>query len=73
MQNISTEEQYFLFELIERRHGNSSTIFSTQYNKVERLNILGVNVHREAIVDRIIHNSVVIETGETNMRQILKC
>ena len=27
----------------------------------------------ETIVDRIIHNSVVIETGETNMRQILKC
>lgn len=73
MQNISTEEQFFLFELIERRYGNSSTIFSTQYNKDEWLNILGVNVHSEAIVDRIIHNSVVIETGETNMRQILKC
>ena len=73
MQNISTEEQFFLFELIERRYGNSSAIFSTQYNKDEWLNILGVNVHSEAIVDRIIHNSVVIETGETNMRQILKC
>ena len=59
MQDISTEEEHFLFELIERRYGNSSTIFSTQYKKDEWLNILGVNVHSEAIVDRIIHNAVM--------------
>lgn len=73
MQNISTEEQFFLFELIERRYGNSPTIFSTQYNIDEWLNILGVNVHTDTIVDRIIHNPTVIEAGETNMKQILKC
>lgn len=73
MEEISTEEEHFLFELIERRYGKSSTIFSTQYKKDEWLNILGVNVHAEAIIDRIIHNSITIETGETNMRKILKC
>ena len=33
--------------------------------------LLGGNVHSEAITDRIIRNAITIETGETNMREIL--
>lgn len=71
MEDLSNEEEHFIFELIERRYGSSSTIFCTQYKQVEWIELLGGNVHSEAITDRIIHNAITIETGETNMREIL--
>ncbi|MFB9989322.1 ATP-binding protein, partial [Bacillus benzoevorans] len=33
LDDLTEEEQHFLFELIERRHDNSSTIFCTQFKK----------------------------------------
>lgn len=33
LEDISKKEQYFLFELIERRHDSAPTIFCTQYRK----------------------------------------
>lgn len=69
LNDISEDEQHFLFELIERRHDLTSTIFCTQYRKEDWHARLGGGVHADAILDRIVHNAVWIETGSMNMRE----
>lgn len=69
LEDISEEEQHFLFELIERRHDQASTIFCTQYKQIDWHSRLGGGVHADAIMDRIIHNAVWVETGNLNMRE----
>jgi len=66
---ISENEQHFLFELMERRHDSAPTIFCTQYRQEDWHARLGGGVHADAIMDRIIHNAVWIETGTMNMRE----
>ena len=67
--NISEEEQHFLFELIERRHDGTSTVFCTQYRKEDWHSRLGGGVHADAIMDRIVHNAVWVDSGGMNMRE----
>jgi DNA replication protein DnaC len=67
--DISDDEQHFLFELIERRHDMASTIFCTQYRQTDWHGRLGGGIHADAIMDRIIHNAVWVETGDLNMRE----
>jgi len=69
MSDISEAEQHFIFELVERRHDGSSTIFCTQYRREDWHARLGGGVHADAIMDRIVHNAVWIETGNMNMRE----
>ena len=69
LEDISDEEQHFLFELVERRHDAASTIFCTQYRKADWHTRLGGGIHADAIMDRIVHNAVWIETGDLNMRE----
>jgi len=71
LEEASDEEQHFLFELIERRHDTSSTIFCTQFRKEDWHGRLGGGVHADAIMDRIVHNAIWIETGTLNMREFL--
>ncbi len=68
LDDISEDEQHFLFELVERRHDNTSTIFCTQYRKDDWHSRLGGGIHADSIMDRIVHNAVWIETGSMNMR-----
>jgi DNA replication protein DnaC len=58
-----------LLELMERRYGESSTVFCTQYQQKDWHQRLGSGVHADAIMDRIIHNTVWVETGTYNMRE----
>ena len=69
LEDISEEEQCFLYELFERRHDLAPTIFCTQYRREDWHARLGGGVHADAIMDRIVHNSVWIETGSMNMRE----
>ena len=71
LEEISDMEQHFLFELIERRHDSTSTIFCTQFRKEDWHSRLGGGVHADAIMDRIVHNAVFIETGTLNMREFM--
>lgn len=43
--------------------------FCTQYRKEDWHNRLGGGVHADAIMDRIVHNAVWVETGSMNMRE----
>jgi DNA replication protein DnaC len=58
-----------LLELLERRYDAASTVFCTQYAKKDWHQRLGGGVHADAIMDRIVHNTIWIETGHTNMRE----
>jgi len=69
LEDISEEEQHFLYELFERRHDLAPSIFCTQYRKEDWHNRLGGGVYADAIMDRIVHGAVWIETGSMNMRE----
>lgn len=58
-----------LFELIERRYDHASTVFCTQYPRKDWHQRLGGSVHADAIMDRIVHSAIWIETGSMNMRE----
>lgn len=68
--DLSREEIEFLFELSERRFDSSSTIFCTLYRDEDWINRLGGGAYAESIVERYSHNSISIETGDMNMRDI---
>jgi DNA replication protein len=69
LDDLTDEDQHFLFELIERRHDNSSTIFCTQFKKDDWHTRLGGGVHADAMMDRIVHNAIWVYAGDLNMRQ----
>lgn len=58
-----------VLELMERRYGETSTVFCTQYQQKDWHVRLGAGVHADAIMDRIVHNTIWIETGTYNMRE----
>lgn len=58
-----------LLELLERRYDTGSTVFCTQYAKKDWHHRLGGGVHADAIMDRIVHNTIWVDTGGTNMRE----
>lgn len=59
----------FLLELMELRYDTVSTAFATQLATKEWHRQLGGDAIADAILDRIVHNAVWINTGEYNMRQ----
>ncbi len=66
----SKEETRDLYELIESRSQNVSTIFCSQYQEVGWLERLGGGTSAEGIVDRIANNAYKIElNGNVNMRE----
>ena len=48
---------------------HASTVFCTQYAQKDWHQRLGSAVHADAIMDRIVHNTLWIETGTFNMRE----
>ena len=58
-----------LLELLERRYDSTSTVFCTQYAKKDWHTRLGSGVHADAIMDRIVHNTIWVDTGSHNMRE----
>lgn len=44
-------------------------MFCTQYSQKDWHQRLGSGVHADAIMDRIIHNTIWVETGTYNMRE----
>lgn len=67
---MNEQEIEFIFELVERRYQSKSTIFCTQFKIESWHERLGGGVHADAIMDRIIHNSIIINAGDVNMREV---
>ncbi|MDD2554318.1 MAG: ATP-binding protein [Desulfotomaculaceae bacterium] len=69
LNDYSDEELHFLFELLERRHEQVSTVFCTQYKLEDWHTRLGGGVLADSIMDRIIHKSFRVYSGSLNMRE----
>jgi len=69
MSDLSDEEVHFILELIEKRYDSKSTIFCAQYKVSDWHSRLGGGTLADAILDRIVHNSIRIDTGKLNMRE----
>jgi DNA replication protein DnaC len=70
-EDLSEPELLFLFELIERRHDETSTVFCTQYKLENWHSRLGGGILADSIMDRIIHKAVNVYAGNINMRELL--
>lgn len=70
IQDLSGDDVNFLFELSERRHDTTSTIFCTLYKRDDWIRRLGGSAYAESIVERYRFNTTWIETGNVNMREI---
>lgn len=67
-----TEPQlHFFFELIERRYDESSTIFCTQYKFEDWHTRLGGGILADSIMDRVVHRTIPVYSGDLNMREFL--
>lgn len=69
MNPLSDEDVRFIFELTEKRYDCHSTIFCTQYKISNWHTRLGGGTLADVILDRIVHNSIRIDTGSINMRE----
>jgi DNA replication protein DnaC len=58
-----------LLELLERRYDTASTVFCTKYAKKDWHQRLGSGIHADAIMDRIVDNTIWVDTGNHNMRE----
>lgn len=67
---LGTDQMRFILELIDRRHDSASTIFCSQYKVEDWHARMGGGVHADAIMDRIVHNAITVNTGDVNMRQM---
>ena len=68
---VHPDEAHFLFDLVERRYGESSTLLCTQHPLQEWHVLLGGDANADSIMDRLVQNAIHVYTGETNMRQLL--
>lgn len=59
----------FIFELMERCYDAPTTIFCTQYKQSDWHARMGAGVLTDAIMDRIVHNTIWVETGGFNMHE----
>lgn len=59
----------FLLEVTERKCMESTIIFCTQFRKGDWHARLGGGVQADAIMDRIVHNTVWVFAGDINMRE----
>ncbi len=60
----------FLLDVIDARHTESSTIVCTQFNVEDWHESLGGTTQAEAIIDRIVQNSIELNMGTFNMRAL---
>ncbi|MCQ2467864.1 MAG: ATP-binding protein [Clostridia bacterium] len=67
---LTRQQEHFLFELTERRYTDKSTIFCTQYRIEDWVSRLGGGIHADAIIDRIVSNVIHIYSGDMNMRKL---
>lgn len=70
LQALDEKQRLDFFELLEDRHARKSTIYVSQLPVKNWFDIIGENTLADAIVDRIIHQSITIEIKGDSMRKI---
>ena len=56
---------------IERRYDENATIFCTQYKFEDWHARLGGGVLADSIMDRVVHRTISVYSGDLNMREFL--
>ena len=69
LQNLNDKQRLDFLELIEERHGRKSTLIVSQIPIPNWFDIIGDNTIADAIVDRIIHQSIKIEMHGESLRK----
>ena len=69
LQTLNDKQRIDYFELLEERHGRKSTIFISQLPAHEWFDIIGDNTIADAIIDRVIHQSIKINLKGDSMRK----
>ncbi len=69
LQGLNQNQRIDYFEILEERHGRKSTIFISQLPAHEWFDIIGDNTIADAIVDRVIHQSIKINLKGESMRK----
>ena len=65
--DLTQDDIQFLFELFEIRYDNLQ-LFLFVSIKADWPTRFGGSLHADSIMDRIVHNSITIESGNVNMR-----
>jgi DNA replication protein DnaC len=67
--NLEQQQQYDLMEIIEDRHGKTSTIISSQLPVAAWYDIISEATIADAILDRLVHTSYRIELKGESLRK----
>ena len=67
---LTEAQQSDVFELLELRSDTNSTILASQFEPSGWIERLGSNAVADAIMDRVIHNSYIVNIqGDKSMRE----
>jgi len=69
LQTLNDQQRIDFLEIIEERHARKSTIIVSQIPVVNWFDVIGDHTIADAIVDRIIHQSIKIEMHGESMRK----
>lgn len=70
LKKMDTESRLMLLEILEDRHGEKSTIISTQIPIEKWFDVIGDPTIADAICDRLIHSSHKIDIKGPSMRRV---
>jgi DNA replication protein DnaC len=69
LMKLNAENRRDLLEVLEDRHGNRSTIATSQLPIEERHGVIGDATLADAILDRLVHNAYKINLRGESMRK----
>jgi len=71
--SLNLEEARDFFEIVEERHKNKSTIYTSQVPIKNWFDIIGDSTIADAVMDRVINNSYIIKLEGESMRKKKQC
>ena len=67
---LSASQRHDLMEIIEERHGRSSTLITSQLPVEAWLEVIGEPTFADAILDRVVHNAYRLALNGPSMRKM---
>lgn len=69
LSNLEKQHQFDLMEIIEDRHGKNSTIIASQLSIDSWYDVIGQATIADAILDRLVHSSYIIDIKGDSLRK----
>ena len=67
---LTANQRRDLMEIVEDRHGNGSTLITSQLPRDKWHDVIGEPTFADAILDRIVHNAYRLELDGPSMRKL---